>query len=40
LIAEEKAVEIPKEQDALAPKLNKKQRAKLRAVKVGGGEKK
>ncbi len=38
IIAEEKATEVPKEKSAAAPKLNKKQQARLR-VKVGGDSK-
>ena len=39
LIAEEKNAEIPKEKEVLPVKRSKKQLARARAVKVGGGEK-
>mmetsp|Transcript_15382 Transcript_15382/g.10764 ORF Transcript_15382/g.10764 Transcript_15382/m.10764 type:complete len:189 (-) Transcript_15382:50-616(-) len=39
LIAEEKSTEIAKEEDSSERKLTKKQSARLRSVKVGGGNK-
>lgn len=39
LIAEEKANEIAKEEDSTERKLTKKQQARVRTVKIGGGSK-